>query len=114
MDADRENGRKAVSDSSGNVFADLNLPHSEEDMLKVKIARAIAGTIEHKKLTQVAAASILGTDQAKVSAIVRGRLKDFSTERLFIFLTALGHDVEINISRRARKVPGSIKVHAYA
>lgn len=98
--------------SSGNVFADLGLPHSEEDMLKVEIARAIANAIGRRKLTQVATASLLGTDQAKVSAVVRGRLKDFSVDRLLGFLTALGHDIEISIDRRAKKVPGRVKVLA--
>jgi predicted XRE-type DNA-binding protein len=102
----------AHTKSSGNVFADLGLPHSEEDMLKVDIARAIAAAIERRKLTQVEAASILKTDQAKVSAIIRGRLKDFSAIRLFNFLTALGHDIEINISRRTRRQSeqGTIRV----
>jgi predicted XRE-type DNA-binding protein len=100
------------TESSGNVFADLGLPHSEEDMLKVEIARAIANAIERRKLTQVAAAGVLRTDQAKISAIVRGRLKDFSADRLLSFLVALGHDIEINISKRGKKVPGRIRVYA--
>lgn len=98
--------------SSGNVFADLGLPHGEEDMLKVEMARAIAKTIDNRKLTQIAAAKIMGADQAKVSAIVRGRLKDFSADRLLSFLTALGHDIEISISKRCKEAPGRIKVHA--
>jgi predicted XRE-type DNA-binding protein len=37
----------------------------------------------------------LGVDQPKVSAILRGRLKEFSTSRLMRFITALRHRVEI-------------------
>lgn len=110
--AEKRSAKASVTDSSGNIFADLNLPSTGEDILKVQIAHAISVTIERRKLTQTEAASILGTDQAKVSAIVRGRLKDFSTERLFNFLTALGFDVDVNISQRARKEPGRIRVHA--
>ena len=46
--------------SSGNVFADLGLPSAPEDMLKVDIARAIAGTIRKRNLTQAAAGKIIG------------------------------------------------------
>ena len=83
MNADRESGKPTVTDSSGNVFADLNLPSTEEDMLKVQIARAISNTIEKRGLTQSDAAAKLGTDQAKISAITRGRLKEFKIDRLF-------------------------------
>jgi len=40
-------------------------------------------------LTQVRAAKLLGIDQPKVSKLRRGQLREFSTERLFRFLTAL-------------------------
>jgi predicted XRE-type DNA-binding protein len=110
--AEKHSDKKVVTDSSGNIFADLKLPSSDEDILKVKIAHAISVTIERRGLTQVEAASILRTDQAKVSAIVRGRLKDFSTERLFNFLTALGFDVDVNITPRAKETPGRIRVFA--
>ena len=56
-----------VIKSSGNVFADLGLPHSDEDMLKVKIAVAITGTLSKLGLTQVHAAERMHVDQATVS-----------------------------------------------
>lgn len=98
--------------SSGNVFADLGLPSSPEDILKVEIARAIGKTIERLGMTQVEAARKLGTDQAKVSAIVRGRLQQFAVDRLFNYLVALGHDVDIRISQRLRRDEGIIRVSA--
>ena len=49
MSKQRSTGSIAHTKSSGNVFADLGLPHSEEDMLKVEVARAIAATIENPK-----------------------------------------------------------------
>jgi predicted XRE-type DNA-binding protein len=75
-----------VVPSSGNVFADLGLPAQEKDMLKVQIAMAISAAIEKRKLTQVEAAKIVNADQSKISALLRGRLKDFSVERLIQFL----------------------------
>jgi predicted XRE-type DNA-binding protein len=55
-----------------------------------------------RKLTQARAAGLLGIDQPKVSALVRGKLGGFSTDRLFRFLNALGQDVEIVVRRRRR------------
>jgi predicted XRE-type DNA-binding protein len=100
----------AVFDSTGNVFADLNLPHSSEDLLKVEISRAIAATIRRRKLTQVQAAAMIGTDQAKISAILRGKLKDFSVDRLIQFLLSLGRDIDIKFSGVNKDKPGRLKV----
>jgi predicted XRE-type DNA-binding protein len=55
------------------------------------------GILQERKLTQRAAASLLGVDQPKVSALLRGRLEGFSCDRLFRFLNALDRDIEIVI-----------------
>lgn len=99
MSAELNNTEDRVIDSTGNVFADLNLPVSQKDMMKVAFAQAIAMTIERRKLTQVQAAEIIGVDQAKVSALVRGRLKSFSIDRLVGYMISLGRDLNIQISR---------------
>jgi predicted XRE-type DNA-binding protein len=99
-----------IFDSSGNVFADLNLPHSEEDMLKIEISRAIAATVRRRKLTQTEAAKLIGTDQAKLSALLRGRLKDFSVDRLIRYLLLLGRNIDIRISGSNIGRPGRVKV----
>ena len=101
-----------IIESSGNVFADLGLPCAPEDMLKVNIAHAIASTINKRKLTQAAAGAIIGVDQAKVSALLRGRLTGFSVERLVTFLVKLGRDVDITISREHAGREGKIRVKA--
>ncbi len=82
---------------SGNVFADLGVPHPEEALAKAQLARAICLLIEAESLTQKTVAQRLGIDQPKVSALMRGRLAEFSTDRLLRFLLRLGHDVKINI-----------------
>jgi hypothetical protein len=48
------------------------------------------------------AATLLDIDQPKVSALMRGRLSGFSTERLFKFLNDLGRDVEIVVKPKPR------------
>jgi predicted XRE-type DNA-binding protein len=81
--------------SSGNVFADLGLRNPEVLLAKADLVYEISRTIEARGLTQAEAAEILGVDQPKVSALVRGRLDGFSMERLYRYLNALGKDIEI-------------------
>ena len=89
-----------VERSSGNVFEDIGLAQSAELLVKSEIAARIAVIIEKRGLTQAKAAGILGIDQPSVSDLVRGRLRGFSSDRLFRFLNALGQDVQIVIVPR--------------
>lgn len=84
---------------SGNVFADLGLPNPDEALAKAGLAQAIAETIERRGLTQEEAERIMGLDQPKVSAIVRGRLSGYTQDRLTRCILALGDDVEITVRR---------------
>jgi predicted XRE-type DNA-binding protein len=98
-------------ESSGNVFADLGLPNARELQAKADLAWEISRTIEERELTQAQAAELLGIDQPKVSALVRGRLSGFSMERLYRFLNALGKDVEIVVrSPATRRVEPGVHV----
>lgn len=90
------------TESSGNVFADLELPEAEGLQAKADLVIQISRIIEERGLTQAEAAKILGIDQPKVSALVRGRLSGFSMERLYRFLNALGRDIEIVVRPKPR------------
>ncbi|MBN3990680.1 MAG: helix-turn-helix domain-containing protein [Nostoc sp. SerVER01] len=83
--------------SNGNVFADLGLSNPEERLIKAELARKISEIIANRQLNQVQAAEVLGIDQPKISALTRGKLKDFSIDRLIRFINILGNDVEITI-----------------
>jgi predicted XRE-type DNA-binding protein len=93
----------AVTPSTGNVFADLGFAEPEEELTKAQLASHIRAILRRRRLTQSAAAELMGIDQPKVSALLNGRLANFSSERLMRLLTALGHDVEITVSPK----PGS-------
>lgn len=90
-----DNEEIPVHASSGNIFADLGRPDAEEALARVRLAQQIAEIIDRKELSQSEAAEIMGLDQPKVSALVRGRLSGFSTDRLLRCLMSLGQDVEI-------------------
>jgi len=95
-------GKRDYVESSGNVFADLGLPNPEEMLAKAELAIKIAEILRRRRLTQVQAAAVLGVDQPKVSALIRGRLSGFSVERLLRFLLRLGTDISITIKSGAR------------
>jgi predicted XRE-type DNA-binding protein len=90
--------------SSGNVFADMGLPHPEQELLKARLTLQIYRLIKARGLKQADAGKILGIKQPHVSALMRNRSGAFSMERLMEFLTALGQDVEIIVrpTRRQR------------
>lgn len=96
---------------SGNVFADLGLPHPEQELLKAQLTLQIYRLIRQLGITQAEAGKILGIRQPHVSALMRNRAGSFSVERLMEFLTALGQDVEITV-RPARRPQGAVSVTA--
>jgi predicted XRE-type DNA-binding protein len=92
--------------STGNVFADLDLPDADEHLVKAGLVVKIDRVVRQRKLTQAAAAQLMGIDQPKVSAMLGGQFRGYSVERLMRFLVALGHDVEIVVKPRKRGVAG--------
>ncbi len=105
-----------VRASSGNLFADLGRPDAEEALARVRLAQQIAEIIERQTLSQAEAAELMGLDQPKVSALVRGRLSGFSTDRLLRCLMLLGQDVDIVVRDKPKdhiKAHISVVVPAY-
>jgi predicted XRE-type DNA-binding protein len=101
----------SVEESSGNVFADLGLPSSDERLAKADLAITIAREIESRGLSQADAAELLGVAQPDISNLKRGRLSGYSIERLTRLLNALGQDVEIRVRpARAGMARGHLRV----
>jgi predicted XRE-type DNA-binding protein len=101
--------RESITESSGNVFADLGLPNPEQEMMKARLTLQIYSIIRERGLTQAQAAKTLGIRQPHVSLLMRNRAGSFSVGRLMEFLTALGHDVELAV-RPSRKERGEMSV----
>jgi predicted XRE-type DNA-binding protein len=100
--------RSRIESSSGNVFADLGIANPDLALAKAELVQRIREIIAARKLTQSSAAQVLGLDQPKVSALVRGRVEGYSLDRLFRFLTALGQHIEINVTP-SRKAKATVK-----
>jgi len=95
-------GEPEYTSSSGNVFADLGPPESDELLAKAALADQIAGIVGHRRLTQLETARVLGTGQPKVSELLAGKLDGFSIERLIRYLNALDRDVQIVVTPKPR------------
>jgi predicted XRE-type DNA-binding protein len=84
------------------VFEDIGLPDSAALLAKAELVSRICAIIEERGLTQTQAARLLGVSQPKISALMRGKLDGFSSDRLFRFLNLLGRDIEVVIKVRRR------------
>ena len=102
-------------EGSGNVFADLGLPNSEERLLKAGIVIELRRLIKARELTQVKAAKLVGVSQPDLSRLLRGDFDDYSAERLMKMLTVFEQDIEI-VMKPHRKVgrPGRITFKPFA
>ena len=97
-----------VYSSSGNVFADLGFADADDMRLRADLVHELREIITRRKLTQQAAADLLGIRQPDLSALLRGRLTKYSLERLLRFMTVLDRDVEIVVKAKARNRPARI------
>jgi predicted XRE-type DNA-binding protein len=95
--------------SSGNVFADLGFADAEERSFNAFLAMHIAMIIDEGRLTQKAAAALLGITQPKISKIKHGRRDAFSVEKLMHYLLRLNRNIEIRVvPNKAADAPARI------
>ena len=76
-------------ESSGNVFADLELDRPEELLARSKLLYRVSTLIKNSRLSQKEVAKKLGITQQKVSMLINGRLSEFSTDSLLHYLSIL-------------------------
>lgn len=79
------------------IEVDEKVVDCQESERKAQICIHIAQALKTKHLTQVAAAQILGIDQAKVSRITRGKYHGVSETKLLVMLAKLGRPVRIQV-----------------
>jgi predicted XRE-type DNA-binding protein len=99
---------ETVQPGSDNVYADLGYMDAAEMQRKSMLAHAIAMSIKARKLTQEAAAQLLGIDQAKISRITRGQFRGVSEAKMLELMAKLGHNVKISVSKSKRNGQGTI------
>ena len=100
-----ESDDTAVECGSGNVFADLGLPDADAHLVKAGLVSRIDDILRVRGITQAEAARLLGLSRPDMSRLLRGDFREYSLERLFRLLTALGRDIDIVI-RQPRSIGG--------
>lgn len=91
-----------IQRSTSNVFTDIRSAHPERLLARAQVMERIAAILKERGLTQSQAARLLGLSQPKISALVNGKLSQFSLEHLFELLHALDRSVEIVIRPKSR------------
>jgi len=91
-------------ESSGNVFADLDLENADELFTRGKIGIQVLRLLKQRNLKQREISEILGIPQPEVSHLMKGEFQRFSEGKLLIFLKRL--DTEITLHLRPRNAPG--------
>lgn len=100
--------KKRITESSGNVFADLGFADAEELDLKAELALRLAEIMGMLDLNQTETAELTGISQPDLSRLLRGYLRDVSAERLLRAITHLSTDVDISFRHAGRKVGETI------
>jgi predicted XRE-type DNA-binding protein len=90
-----------IHETKGNIFADLGRPDADAHYLKAQIVAELYRLSQDRKLTQAKAGDLMGITQPEVSRLFKGHFREYSVERLMIFLTAFDRDVEIVSRPRA-------------
>ena len=95
---------------SGNIFADLGVEDADIELAKAELAHTIRTHIHAQKLTQKDAAALLETDQAKISAIMNGKVSGYTYDRLVRYLNKLNCDVTLVVTLSKSESSGRILV----
>ena len=89
-----------ITESSGNVFADLGFDPAEAAILEMR-AKLISDLREHIQsigITQTAAAKRLKIDRSRMSDLMRGRWEEFSLEMLITLAARIGRKVTLELA----------------
>jgi predicted XRE-type DNA-binding protein len=95
--------RIEVTESTGNIFADLRIDNADEFYTRACLGVQVMKLLKGR--SQKDAAKLLGAKQLEISALMRAKFGRFSQERLIGFLNKLDRKVTIQISRRRGKEP---------
>lgn len=83
--------------TTGNIFADLELEDSEEMKTRSDLMSEVVNIIKKSDLPQKEIAVILEVSAPKVSALMSGKINEFSNDTLMHYLTLLGCNIEIKV-----------------
>ncbi|HEX8832326.1 MAG TPA: helix-turn-helix transcriptional regulator [Longimicrobium sp.] len=88
-----------VTPAGGNVFADLGFSKDEAEALKIcsSLMMKVQDVIEERELSTADAAKLFGVTQARIKALLRGKIGEFTIDALVRMLTHAGMRVEVSV-----------------
>lgn len=101
-----------VERGGGNVFADLGFPNADAHLVKAELVSRIDDIVRDRGLTQTETARLMGLSQPDVSRLLRGDFREYSLERLFRLLNALGRDIDIVVRPPRSSSGGKLRITA--
>lgn len=101
-----------IEKGSTNVYADIGRADADAMLVKAQLASKIGDLIKRRHLTQMEAAELFGMPQPKVSAMLNGRFRGISEEKMMRCLLALGQNVQIVVMPARKGKAGSLSVAA--
>lgn len=91
--------------SAGAVFQDLGFSPQEAAALRVRadLMIAVSEVIQRRRLTQAAAAKLMGVTQPRISDLRRGKIDRFSIDMLVRMLARAGVRVRFSIGPTGKR-----------
>ena len=92
--------KEPITESSGNVFADLGFDQAEAAILQMRatLMNDLREFIRTSSMTQTEAAKLLGIGQSRVSDLTRGKWEKFSLEMLITLEARVGRKVKLDLA----------------
>jgi predicted XRE-type DNA-binding protein len=95
---------RRTTKANGNIFADLGFSplDSASLQLRARLMAELMRIIRARKLTQAAAARLLGVTQPRISDLMRAEVDKFSSDALVEMLALAGIELEVtpHVARR--------------
>ncbi len=92
--------KEPITESSGNVFADLGFDPAEAAILQMRatLMNDLREFIRTSGMTQTEAAKLLGIGQSRISDLTRGKWERFSLEMLITLEARAGRKVKLDLA----------------
>jgi len=93
-----------LMDSTGNPFADLDLPDADVEYMKAKLAVEIIAILNRRNLSTRQAEKLVGMNQADITRIRNADLRRFKIDRLVNVLNHLDRWVDVVVIKRTSAI----------
>jgi predicted XRE-type DNA-binding protein len=92
-----------ITESTGNVFADLGFPPEKAESLRVRsqLMIEVLKYIKRERITQEQTAVRMGVKQPRISEIKHGKVDLFTIDQLVTMLARVGVEVSVKVKQKA-------------